>query len=120
MIVASPVRPVPRPHNASFKDLVDAALTQLSQLRQTPDYALQSGVCMYTLVSYAAGCCPAEDRQMVHHWLTKMPWTMQVVVALVKGARNPDSIASNLLQQARENQLPDEDGLLSKLKKLVL
>jgi hypothetical protein len=112
MIVASPVSPAARERNVSFKDLVGTALIQHSQLRQTPDYALQSGVCVYTLIGYAAGCCAPEDRPLVEHWLAKMPWAMQVVVALVKGARSKDSLAARLLERAREDSLPAEDVLL--------
>jgi hypothetical protein len=102
--------------HTTFDSFLDSVLVRLPELHLTPDYALQSGVCVYALVQYAAGVCKTEDRSWVEGWLTALPWTMRTVVALVKGGRIEGSVESCLLNQARNNNLPDnEDVLLNQL-----
>lgn len=89
-MLSSTPAPAPTPmqeNHIGFEDFLSKVLPELHQYRQTPDYALQSGVCLYKLMEYASGKCPDEDRRLVNHWLTAYPWAMQFVVNLVKENR---------------------------------
>ena len=82
--------PTPAPlqeNRISFEGFLSDILPKLQQYKQTPDYALQSGVCLYKLREYAAGKCSDEDRDLLHHWIISYPWAMRFVVNLVKATR---------------------------------
>ncbi len=106
--------PAPAPHTnpAVFEELLTQAFTH----RATPDFALKSGVNVYGLVRYAAGTCEPEERQAVESDLSRLPWCMEVVVALVKSARVVDNHETHtLLMCARDGLLESvfpEDSLI--------
>ena len=111
MISAAPTPPAGRsrgPH--AFQNLLDSTLPQLHQYRKTPDYALKSGVCVYGLVRYAAGVCSEQDRAHIQGMLLRCPWTMEVIVRLVKGARSK-GWEKDLLESAHQGVLMDADIL---------
>ena len=99
--------PAPEPSNgpADFARLINTAIRA-----RTPDRDLRSGVDVYGLCHYAAGDVPAAERIRVHHQLLASPWAMSRVIALVKGARTPGSLATTVLEAARSG---DWSGLLA-------
>ena len=105
--------PAPRPSNpAAFEDLLAQALVH----RTTPDFALKSGVNVYGLVRYAAGACEPGERQAVESDLGRLSWCTEVVVELVKSAREVDNHETHtLLMCARDGSLErvfSEDSLV--------
>ncbi len=84
---------------ATFGRLVDEAL----RARPTPDasHALMSGVDVYGLCRYAAVACSKQERGAMQRQLLDHPWAHSRVVALVKGARDPGSVAAAVISAAR-------------------
>ena len=93
------------------------------QITSTPDFALKSGACVFTLVHYAAGSCNESERKAVENYLCRLSWCMEVITTLVKSSRNPDNKNTHrLLRLSRDGQLEQsipEEELIADLTELT-
>lgn len=99
------VAPAPgNPASVAFEKFVTDGL----RTTRTPDmsHALKSGVDVYGLCRYAAGVMrSAQERAEIERQLIDHPWARSRVVALVRGARVPWSLAASVLSAVRDDEL---------------
>lgn len=115
------LNPKPRPsapvRRLGFDHLIEDATRHYQSRIRTPDFAIESGVNVYALVRYAAAQCDDHEKQAVESDLCRLPWCMEVVVALVKSKR---TTAHPLLARADSGTLEevDEETLAGQLEAL--
>ncbi|MHC4180279.1 MAG: hypothetical protein ACYSWU_22470 [Planctomycetota bacterium] len=90
--MTSPAANPPVP-NSTFGPILDQAMRNLAEYRQTAAHALDLGVDPREIIDYARGRQPAG----IVTYLTQCPWVMDRVVALVKAARKPGSLGAKIL-----------------------
>lgn len=118
MSIAAPQpKPTVSRGRAAFERMADNVLASAEQIKNTPDFAIKSGVNMYSLVHYAAGA--ESDRAAVRDWCHRIAWCYNVVCALVKGSNDSNSLAYRLLRDAERGNLPPESELIKKLERLA-
>ena len=87
----------PRPDTVGFTRLLDQALMSANQYRQTYHYALDIGIRPEELINYVRGRIGVHERRGFEHNLSRSPWALQRVVALVKAMRTPGSLGAQIL-----------------------
>ena len=90
----SPAAPKPRSTPAAFEQL----LRESFRVRDTPRHALLMGVNPEEIVRYVRGGLSPAERNELTTLLVRSDWAMNRVTALVKAARNPNSLGAQILR----------------------
>ena len=85
----SPAAPKP---GTTFDSIVAQAQLQLHEQQHTAFHALQMGVNPDEIIDYARGLSPSGFETV----LTRSPWALRRVTALVRAARVSNSLGLNL------------------------
>jgi hypothetical protein len=116
MMLATPEKPTsPAKNNpALFERFFDGVCLERLRRQQQPEHALSSGVNPAELCRYAAGAVSKQERREIEGIIRQEPWAMTRVSALVKAARDTDSLAAALLQTSKNS--PDSRSILETIK----
>lgn len=98
--------PLPRPVDSDpetqFDQLLKTSVRERLRRARRSDAALGTGeLQMQVLCRYATGELQGQAHQDAQSSLSRSPWALSRVTALVKGARTPNSLAAHVLTAAR-------------------
>jgi len=102
--------PLPRPVDSNsqteFDELLQTSVRERLRRARQADAALGSGeLQLQVLCRYAAGELDGQEHRQAQSSVSRSPWALDRVAALVKGARTDGSLASRVLSAARAGEI---------------